>query len=217
MGTAEDQLFQRFGREFPAGTTLFREGEPGTEMYVVQSGAVQVYKRMRDVEKVIGRIGPGEFFGEMALLNNKPRNATAQVVEDARLLVIDTRTFEAMIRGNIEIAVRLIKRLAQRLEETNEQIENLLLRDPSSRVAHMIWRAAEKVPRDAAGLVKVALHPRELASRVGLRQDQVDDVLGRMQRAKLVLVGTDHLDVPDVAKLRQYLEFLEMKERFGDV
>ena len=85
---------------------------------------------MRDIEKILAILGPGEFFGEMAIISNKPRNATAVVEETARLLVIDPKTFEGMIRGNSEIAVRMIKKLAERLSEADAQIENLLLSDP---------------------------------------------------------------------------------------
>ncbi|HZI14846.1 MAG TPA: cyclic nucleotide-binding domain-containing protein, partial [Myxococcus sp.] len=131
---AEETLFQRFGKEFPKGTELFREGETGKEMYVIQSGKVAISKRVRDVEKVLAVLGPGEFFGEMAIISNKPRNASAAVQDDARLLVIDSKTFEAMIRGNSEIAVRMIKKLAERLSEADAQIENLLMSDPVSRV-----------------------------------------------------------------------------------
>src|SRR6478736_884654 len=98
--SAEDTLFQRFGKEFPKGTVLFREGEPGKEMFVLQSGRVSISKKVRDVEKVLAVLGPGEFFGEMAIISNKPRNASAIIEEEARLLVIDPRTFESMIRGN---------------------------------------------------------------------------------------------------------------------
>jgi CRP-like cAMP-binding protein len=124
---ADDQLFQRFGRTFPKGTVLFREGEPGKEMYVVQSGRVDVSKRVGAVEKILASLGPGEFLGEMSILNNRPRSATATCAEDARLLVVDARTFEAMIRGNAEIAIRMIQKLADRLAEANGQIERLLL------------------------------------------------------------------------------------------
>ncbi|HXN56364.1 MAG TPA: cyclic nucleotide-binding domain-containing protein, partial [Myxococcales bacterium] len=124
----EDQLFQRFGREFSKGTVLFKEGDPGKEMYVVQSGRVNIVKTVRDTEKVLATLGAGEFFGEMSILNNKPRSAGATMAEDGKLLVIDPRTFEAMIRGNVEIAVRLIKKLSDRLQEADAQIENLLLR-----------------------------------------------------------------------------------------
>ena len=108
----EDQLFNKFGREIPRGTVLFREGDSGKEMYVVQSGQVAISKRVRDVEKVLAHLGPGEFFGEMAIISNTARTATATVASDARLLVIDPKTFEAMVRGNAEIAVRMIKKLA---------------------------------------------------------------------------------------------------------
>jgi CRP-like cAMP-binding protein len=63
----------------------------------------------------------------MSILNNRPRSATATCAEDARLLVVDARTFEAMIRGNAEIAIRMIQKLADRLAEANGQIERLLL------------------------------------------------------------------------------------------
>lgn len=217
MSAADEQLFQRFGREFPAGTVLFRDGEPGKEMFVVHTGVVQIHKRVRDVEQVLGRLGAGEFFGEMALLNNRPRNASATVVEPSKLLVIDPRTFEAMIRGNIEIAVRLIKKLAARLEDSNEQIETLMLRDPASRVVHYLWRQAEKQEPAADGTLHVPTHLGEVPARVGLRVDQVKDVMDRLQRARLATLKDDGVTVTSVAKLEEYLRFLEMKEKFGDV
>src|SRR5205085_1192983 len=144
----EDQLFQRFGREFRKGHVLFREGEPGREMFVVQSGKVNILKKVRETEKILATLGAGEFFGEMAILNNKPRSAGAVMAEDGKLLVIDPKTFEAMIRGNVEIAVRLIKKLSDRLQEADEQIENLLLRDPNSRVVHHLLQVASKRGKD---------------------------------------------------------------------
>lgn len=196
---------------------LFRDGEPGLEMFVVHSGAIQIHKSVRDVEQVLGVLGPGELFGEMALLNNKPRNASATVIEDSTLLVIDPRTFDAMIRGNIEIAVRLIKKLAARLEESNEQIETLLLRDPASRVVHHLLRQARKHSTDADGEILIPGHLNDLPSRVGLRVDQVKDVLGRLQRSRLATLVDDGVSVPSVARLDEYMRFLEMKEKFGDV
>src|SRR3979411_1278328 len=98
----EDQLFQRFGREFSKGLVLFREGEPGKEMYVVQAGKVNITKTVRETEKILATLGAGEFFGEMSILNNKPRSAGAVVAENGKLLGIDPRTFEAIIRANGE-------------------------------------------------------------------------------------------------------------------
>jgi CRP/FNR family transcriptional regulator, cyclic AMP receptor protein len=213
---ADDQLFQRFGKEFPRGTVLFREGEPGKEMYVVQTGRVTISKRVGDVEKVLTTLGAGEFFGEMSILNNKPRSATATCADASKLLVVDAKTLEAMIRGNAEIALRMIKKLADRLQETNEQIENLLFHDASSRVVHFLATAAERAPRGAAGH-RVDVPPAELPGRLGVRPEQVQEVLQKLLKAGIVSVDRAGFLVPDVAKLRHFLEFLQMKAQFGDL
>jgi CRP-like cAMP-binding protein len=213
---ADDELFQRFGEEFPRGTVLFREGDPGKEMYVVQAGRVTISKRVGDVEKPLTTLGPGEFLGEMSILNNRPRSATATCADECKLLVIDAKTFEAMIRGNAEIAIRLIKKLADRLQETNEQIATLLFHDASSRVVHFLATAAERAASGPAGH-HVELTPAELADWLGLKPDQVDAVLQKLIRSRLVSIEKGGFLVPDVAKLRHFLEFLQMKAQYGDL
>src|SRR5215470_19689415 len=168
MAAGEETLFQRFGKEFPKGTVLFQEGELGTEMFVVHSGKVSISKRVREVDKVLATLGPGEFFGEMAIISNRPRNATAVVSERARLLVIDPKTFEGMIRGNAEIAVRMIKKLADRLSEADAQIENLLLADPGSRVVHQVLHAVQTRGRPMEEGVEIDLNVRELPRLTGV-------------------------------------------------
>ena len=79
----EDALFQRFGKEFKRGDVLFKEGDVGKEMYVIQAGKVNITKKVRDTEKILATLGAGEFLGEMAILNNKPRSAGAVMAEYA--------------------------------------------------------------------------------------------------------------------------------------
>ena len=137
---------RRFGREFPRGTVLFREGDPGGDMYVVNRGKVSISARVGAVEKVLSTLGQGEFLGEMSILNGAPRSATATCVEDCLLLVVDARTFETMVRASSEIAVRMIKKMAGRLAEADRQIENLLLRDARARVVHFVSGEASRHP-----------------------------------------------------------------------
>jgi CRP-like cAMP-binding protein len=73
----EDTLFRRFGREFKPGDILFREGDTGSEMYVIQSGKVRISRDIQGEDRALALLGPGEFLGEMAILNQKPRGATA--------------------------------------------------------------------------------------------------------------------------------------------
>ncbi|MBZ4396767.1 MULTISPECIES: Crp/Fnr family transcriptional regulator [Myxococcus] len=216
---AEETLFQRFGKEFPKGTELFREGEAGREMFVIQAGKVSISKRVRDVEKVLAVLGPGEFFGEMAIISNKPRNASAVVNEDARLLVIDPKTFEAMIRGNAEIAVRMIKKLAERLSEADAQIENLLHNDPASRVVHQLIQTAQSRgrPSDEGTGTDIDFVVREMPRQIGVGEPAVRNVLDRLVRAGLISRSGDRVTVYDTARLHDFLQYLEMKWKFGDL
>jgi CRP-like cAMP-binding protein len=214
---ADETLFKRFGKEFSKGTVLFREGEPGKEMFVLQSGKVAISKRVRELEKVLATLGPGEFFGEMAIISNKPRNATAVVEDDARLLVIDPKTFEGMIRGNAEIAVRMIKKLAERLSEADAQIENLLLADPSSRVIHQILQTCQTRGRPMEEGIEIEFPTKDLPREIGVGEPAVRFMLDKLQRAGLIERSGDRLTVYDAARLQEFLQYLEMKWKFGDL
>src|SRR4249920_4141305 len=178
---AEDQLFARFGKTCEAGEVLFREGEQGAHMLVLQSGTVRITKNGRTGEKTLAVLGPGEFFGEMSILNAKPRNATAVVETRAKVLVIDARTFEHMVIGNAEIAVRLIKKLARRLDSANELIDVLMHRDPKARVILGLSRQADMIGRPREdGAVVVPITKADLAEEVGLDVSEVDEVIARL-------------------------------------
>jgi len=212
-----NEVLQRMSKIFPAGEVLFHEGDEGKHMYIIQTGTVRISKKVREVEKTLVTLGAGEFFGEMSILNNEPRSATATVDEDANILVIDPKTFEAMVRGNAEIAIRLIKKLSQRLQDADEQIENLLLKDHNSRVVHHLTHIASKFGKEVPGGLALDLSVKDLAARIGLEIDPVNGVLNTLIRSKLLKITESGLVIHDIAKLREFLEFLEMKEKFGDI
>jgi CRP-like cAMP-binding protein len=154
----------------------------------------------------------------MALISNKPRSASAVVAEAARLLVIDSRTFEAMIRANAEIAVRMIKKLAERLQEADKQIENLLLADPMSRMVHyLMHHAGARGTTVAGGAVHVDLTVHDLPPQVGLRPEQVADALAKLEKARLATADDNGVHIPSLQKLREYFDFLEMKAKFREL
>lgn len=202
---------------------LFREGEIGREMFVLQSGRVQLTRRLKVGETVIAVVPQGEFFGEMAIINNRPRTATATVLDDARLLVIDARTFEAMIRDRAEIAIRMIKALAARLDQANQQMELLLLRDVNHRVVQCLRQLAEKQQPVSEGgaAVFIPIPLAALAGRVALEEHQVIEIIGRLRDGRLIMTADEAgyreegFLIPEVGRLVDFLEFLELKDRFG--
>lgn len=209
-------LIERFGRTAAAGTVLFREGDAGKEMFVIQGGKVRLSRTIRGVEKVLAELPAGEFFGEMSIINDKPRAATATVIEDAQLLVLDPRTFEAMIKANTEIAVRMIKKLAGRLDVANAQIENLMLGDANSRIVHALIQLSAGAVKAPDGVV-INISAVDLGERTSVDDAKVSEVLARLDRSRLVLRhAAGGFLVPSVQKLQEFLEFLEMRERFGD-
>lgn len=212
-----DQLFARFGKTCEPGEVLFREGEQGELMYVLQSGSVRITKSVKGEEKTLAILGPGEFFGEMAILNAKPRTATAVVEEAAQVLVLGSRTFEQMVVSNAEIAVRLIKKLSRRLDSANELIEVLMHRDPKARVILGLSREAQFLgqKRDD-GSVLVPMNVHELAEQVGLQPSETDEVMKRLGRLGIAQVEDEGIAVTDIARLEEFYEFLEMREKFGE-
>jgi CRP/FNR family cyclic AMP-dependent transcriptional regulator len=211
-----DPLFARFGRDFRAGEVLFREGESGEEMFVIQSGVVRITKAVRGEERPLATLGRGEFIGEMAILNAKPRTATATVIEDAKMLVIGARTLEAMIANNSEIALRLIKKLARRLDAADELVQILLNPDPEARVMLGLKRHAETFGEETDTGINVHLSAEELASEVGTETSQVHDVLTRLTRLRIAAEEAEGgaIVVADVGRLLEFLEFLEMPRKF---
>ena len=210
----EQRLFARFGKEVPKGTILFRENEPGQEMYIIQSGRVRISKKVRDIEKTLTILGKGEFFGEMSILNNKPRSATAEVVEDAKLLLIDPQTFETMIRNNAEIALRIIKNLSARLQEADNQIENLLLRDNTSRLVNTLAKIASERGEKAAQGIRIHFRPEELAGIAGISLSQVEEITKKLVNSRILRIEEGQLVIASQELLDRCLRYLEMKEQF---
>lgn len=117
-GKKESRLIKKFERTLRAGENLFREGDPGHEMYVVLEGSIRLYRG--DLELAV--MPHGSYFGEMSLLRDTPRSAGAAAVGNARLAVITKGNFDLLVRENPALVKTLLEELAHRLEETNEKL-----------------------------------------------------------------------------------------------
>jgi CRP-like cAMP-binding protein len=124
--SAEKNPFAKFLTHFKAGYVLFREGDEGEEMYIIQTGKVAIKKQVKDGDTTLAVLEKGDFFGEMAILERQPRSATAEVVEEGDLIVISGEIFGDMIKANPEIAVRMLRKYSIRLRETNLRLERLM-------------------------------------------------------------------------------------------
>jgi len=131
----------------PKGETLFSEGDAGSEMYFIHSGKVRIEKQVAGERQVLAVMEKGDFFGEMAVIDNIPRQATAVVEEEAELLRIDSANFEKLLQNNIEIAVRMIRKYSARLRESNEKLKTLMT--DRKQMDHEIQQIIESTKKPA--------------------------------------------------------------------
>ena len=119
------KTFKEVGKEFPKGTVLFKEGDAGSEMYLICSGEVKLTRKTSNGEITLAKLGFGEFFGEGSVITNKPRTVTAVTISDCRLNIISKDILETLISSNPLVALSILKKLVLRLEDAYIQIENL--------------------------------------------------------------------------------------------
>jgi CRP-like cAMP-binding protein len=122
--------FERYLETHPMGEIIFSEGDIGTEMYIIQSGTVELLKAIGGETRVLATLEKGDFFGEMSVLEDAPRNASARAKSDVEVVRINGALFDTMLKNNTEIAIRMMRKLSRRLREATSQLEEALGRRP---------------------------------------------------------------------------------------
>ncbi len=212
-----DKLYEKFGRSLPRGTVIFTEGESGHEMFIIQEGRVKITKRIRSMETILAELDKGDFFGEMAILEKEARSATATAATDVRLLVIDEKTFESTIRTSPDVAIRIMRKMAERIRDADHRIENLFIKDTTSKIVDMIGKFAAKEGTQTKQGIVVELSAPDLAGFVGLEVDKTRRVMENLAKKNFLAVNGDTLTIKNPESLRKILDYLELKEQLGDI
>ncbi len=209
--TERAKLFERFGRSFEAGTSIYAEGDTGDFCYLIQEGRVRLVKRIRSSDRSLTVLRPGDLFGEDAILAVGARGASAVALTDVSALALDRQTFGVLLSSNPEVGLRLVEQLVRRLRHAEEQLENAMLRDQPSRVVNTLLRLAAATTQSADGHV-LSISPLELSSRVGLDVDAVKRAVQQLRDGGYVRIHDEKIILPDLGALRQLYDLLGMKE-----
>ncbi len=165
------------------GTTIFSKGDQGSCLYAVCSGQVKITVPSGEgKDAVFNLIGPGQIFGEIALLDGGQRTADAVAARDCELLIIDRRDFIPLVHREPEIAIKLIEILCTRLRNTSEQVEDVIFLDLSARLAKALLRLAGTEARNQ----KVAITQSELGQIVGVSREATNRQLRDWEKHKWV-------------------------------
>ena len=192
-------------RRFPKDTVVFFENEEGDTFFMILEGRIKVTILGDDGREVIlSMLGPGDFFGEMALLDNEPRSATAIAAEETELLSLHRTDFQTVLTDNRSITTALIKILTGRLRRANHQISTLALLDVYGRVARVIVDMAREEGRrlrDGRIAFRRATH-QEIANRIGTTRETVTRMLKDLERQGLIHIeGKEIVVEPDFEKV----------------
>ena len=205
----DQALSEKFGLSLPGGTTVFRQGDPGGSLYVIRTGRVRVLKESNGRRRMVSTLGPGDFFGELAVVTGQPRSATVEVVDDAELLRVPADKLEEMIAGRGEVAVRLIRHLAERLDNANRFIDLLLEDDLTARVILSIREILDA----AEGAAAPDLTEDDLALQLGVDKPEIRGALRRLVRVGVLEVSAGFVLVKDGDRLAEFLEFIRNSEK----
>ncbi|HSB19915.1 MAG TPA: Crp/Fnr family transcriptional regulator [Anaeromyxobacteraceae bacterium] len=217
MATTDRPPSSVFAREFPVGAVIFEEGDPGSRMYVIQGGRVLVVKSVGGRSLALASLGPGDFFGEMALLEGQPRSATAVVAEAARILELDEQAFADLLRGNGEVGLKLLRKLSARLRDATRRIRNFLAADAMGRAVEVLRALCGPAAGDGWRPAPDDLEVAELASRAGESPERARELWGTLERAGLVRHLGSRRELAPAETVSDFLRYLEMKPRYDAI
>jgi CRP/FNR family cyclic AMP-dependent transcriptional regulator len=163
-------------RSFPKNTLVICEGDTSDSLYMVLSGKVKVFLSDEEGKEVTLNLqGAGEYFGELAILDEAPRSASVITTEDTKLAVLSKSAFEKCMEQHATIALTIMRGLARRLRELTENVRSLALMDVYGRVARLLLEMAEE--QDGKNVIKQRLTQRDIASMVGASREMVSRIL----------------------------------------
>ncbi len=208
----DNSLLEKYGRKFAKNSIIFKQGDLSREIFILQQGKIKIFRNIRNQKKTLAVLSDaGDFFGEMSFINNKPRTATAQALEDTTLIVLEPEIFEKMLFQNPEISFRFIKKLAQRLDEADMQIENILLKDPESRFIHFLINQSQE------NSFELPLSLNDVAEWLDEPYETLSQNLDKLIKKGFAQITNNGIRILNRQLMSEYLEFLEMKKKFGEV
>ncbi|MBN2510354.1 MAG: cyclic nucleotide-binding domain-containing protein [Spirochaetales bacterium] len=206
-----------FTRSYPKDTMIFSENQPGQEMYIIQKGSIKITKIMNDNEVMLAILKAGDMFGEMSLLEDKPRSASAVAHEDSVLMAVNKANFKRMVSTQPQIITKLTQILSERIWFIYKQLANTQLSDPLGRLYDAMLIQLEKnriaVSNEA---YTFDFGPGELVNMVGIQKDEGNMLVRKLfenKKLKIVDNKIHSTDIKDIETQTNYYRKMERIEK----
>ncbi|MBI9104037.1 MAG: cyclic nucleotide-binding domain-containing protein [Spirochaetales bacterium] len=215
---------EEFTRKYPKDTMVFSESQPGKELYIIQKGSIKITKIVNNNEVLLAVLKSGDIFGEMSLLEDQPRSASAIAHEDAVLMAVNLANFKRMVSSQPQMITRLTQLLSERIWAIYKQLANTQLADPLGRLydAMLIQLEKLRVPISSDSYT-FDFGPVELVNMVGLPKDEgavVTRKLFENKKLKIIdnrihVTGKDEID--NQAKYFRKMEKIDRARKAGSM
>lgn len=204
-------MFDRFSKSYKKGDVIITEYEPGETFYLVQTGEVQVVKCINNSIKNIDILKPGEFFGEMAILDNSPRGATCVAKGPVTCLEFNKANFKTVVTGNPQIVMMLLKLFCKRIYDQQRKLKNLTIKDLSIRVADVFLLFDEKsvLSSELSKNVqkrKFNLTVNDIAQWAGITPEQARDELNRYVERHKIEIFDNYMIVGNIMDMKRTVD-----------
>jgi len=199
--------FGRFSRTFHAGDIIFSEFEVGDNFYLIQSGRVQLVKLTGDIERTLDILLPSEMFGEMAILENSPRSATAIALDEVKVLEFNSQNFEILLLGNPQIALKLLKMFCKRIYDSKRRFMILTLPDNQAKIAD-VFLMLDETQLDIDKTTEqreFKITSEGVAHWAGMSLGEVRDVLGIFDKQNRIVISSDKIVVRNINDFARFV------------
>jgi CRP-like cAMP-binding protein len=192
-------------RVYPVESMVFCECQPGAELYIIQKGQVKITKIVDNNEVLLAVLKTGDMFGEMALLENKPRSASAIALEGSQLLAVNRQNFNQMVSTQPQLIARLTTTLADRIWLMYKQLANTLISDPIGRLYDMLVIQIEKakIPLQTPRAYTFDFGPTELANMCALPKESSNRIMSDFLHEPGIKLVEDRFAVSDIVELEK--------------
>jgi CRP-like cAMP-binding protein len=194
-------------KTFKKGTHLFHENDRSRELYIIQSGSVKVYRFVAGKEIELAVLNDGAVLGEMALIDGKPRSASARTLEECVVIIIDADTFHEKIRGVPSWFLSIIRMTSSKIRLANKRLQNITNEHQGANIIIAISHLNARFNQNSEGL-RLSELQLQLIQLLGVTHQKVLKMIDFLHQYNFISLSSTHLQINDIARMLEYCQFL---------
>ncbi|MCA9937553.1 MAG: Crp/Fnr family transcriptional regulator [Anaerolineales bacterium] len=196
-------------RRFAPDQIIFHLGDPGGLLYILTQGKVKISRATPEgQEALLAILGPGDFFGELALLDDSPRSATAEAIEQTETMTLHRDEFLGFLDNNPAFTHHVLRTLAIRIRHLNSQISDIFFLDLPARLARILLNLADNhgQPAKQGTLIDISLTQTDMAEMTGATRVSINKALSRFRRSGWIITSGRHVTIVRRDKLEELIQ-----------